>query len=362
VIAATGCGNIDPLGITSTPVVDTTAGIVYAAGEVVAGGSVRHELVAISLGTGRLIETVDVDPPLPAGESPLHLLQRPALALGNGRVYIGFGGQDGDCGDYHGWLVAVPTVPTSQTSQTGHTVPAHPTVTSFDVTPHSTGGAIWASGSGPTIGSDGSVYVTTGNPNSGGPAPWSEAVLKLAPALGPAPEASFQDKAATGDEDLGTGGAVLLPDGDVFAVGKTDIGYLLRQSDLVPLATINGTVCGSDPDGGAAYDAARNSVYVPCRSGGIQQIDLGADAAGWQQGSANSTPILVDGELWALAYPAGTLQEIDPASGHVMDSTHVGPVANFAAPSAADGLLLVPLNQGLAAYSGPGGPPAEAGR
>jgi polyvinyl alcohol dehydrogenase (cytochrome) len=351
VSAAAGCGNIDPLGITSTPVVDTAAGVVYAVGEVTSGSGqgVRHVLAAVDLTSGRRLETLDVDPPLPAGESALHLLQRAALAIGNGRVYIAYGGQYGDCGLYHGWVVAVPTTTATPT-------------TAFDVTPYSTGGAIWSGGAGPAIGSDGSVYVTTGNANSGGPAPWAEAVLELAPGLGTTPEAAFQDRIATGDQDLGTGGPVLLPDGELFAVGKTDIGYILRQSDLAELATVKGSVCGSDPDGGAAYDAALDSLYVPCRAGGIQQIDMGDDTVGWHSGSANSTPVLVDGELWALAYPGGTLQEMDPANGRVLYSTKVGAVANFASPSAADGLLLVPLDAGVAAYSGPGGPPPETGR
>jgi outer membrane protein assembly factor BamB len=350
VSALTGCGDIDPLGITSTPVIDPAAGVVYAVGEVSSAGAlpVRHELAAVDLGSGRILATRDVDPPLPPGEDRAHLLQRAALALGNGRVYVGYGGLFGDCGRYHGWVVATPTV-----SSGG--APAGPgngaVVGAFDVTPRGTGGAIWGGGSGPSIGSDGAVYVTTGNPNSADPAPWAEAAVKLAPALGPTPLAHFVDRAATGDLDLSSGGPVLLPGGRLFAVGKADVGYLLRQSDLSLISPIKGTVCGSDPDGGDAYDAASDTLFVPCRDGGIQEIDLASATIGWRSGSANSTPILVGGELWALSYPGGRLQEIDPGRGRVLYSTSVGrSVPTFAAPSAAAGRLLVPTAAGVVAF------------
>jgi outer membrane protein assembly factor BamB len=355
VIANTGCGDVDPLGVTSTPVADPTTDTLYVVGEISTGGEppVHHVMAAVDIATGRLLETVDVDPPLPSRENAVHLLQRAALALGNGRVYVGYGGQYGDCGTYHGWIVSVPVV--------GRAIgaAARPAETAFDVTPESTGGAVWDGGDGPSIGPDGSVYTTTGNPNSGGPSPWAEAVLKLAPALGPTPEAVYQDHAATGDEDLATGGAEVLPNGSVFAAGKTDIGYVLRQSDLSPLAPVHGAVCDSDPDGGAAYDAGLNSLYLPCNGGGLQQVDLATDAVGWKGGSVDSTPILVDGHLWALSYSSGTIEELDPATGKVMYRTAVGrSVPHFAALSAVDGLLLVPTQSGIAALTGASGRPA----
>lgn len=358
VTANTGCGDIDPLGVTSTPVVDPSTGTLYTVGEVSTAGAppVRYVMAAIDIATGRVIETVDVGPPLPPGESDLHLLQRAALALGNGRVYVSYGGQDGDCGTYHGWIVSVPVVRTA----TGAAAVA--AETSFDVTPQSTGGAIWDGGDGPSIGADGSVYATTGNPNSGGPAPWAEAVVKLPPALGAHPEAAFQDHAATGDMDLATGGAELLPNGSVFAAGKTEIGYVLRQSDLTPLAPVRGAICGSNPDGGAAFDAQLNALYLPCNGGGLQQVDLSTDSVGWRSGAVDSTPVLIGADLWALSYPSGTIEELDAATGRVVYRTAAGrSVPTFAAPSAADGLLLVPTRSGIAAFAGAGTDAAGAG-
>jgi polyvinyl alcohol dehydrogenase (cytochrome) len=351
--AQAGCGDIDPLGITGTAVADPTTDTVYVVGEVSSLGRapVHHELVGINVETGRITQEGLADPPLPAGENPVHLLQRAALALGSGTVYIGYGGNYGDCGLYHGWVVGI-------TEQPGAGVNGQPQARerAFDTTPDSTGGAVWMGGGGPAIDSSGDLYITTGNTNSSGTAPWSEAVVKLAPNL--TPLAAYQDASATDDEDLGTGDATLLPNGDVFAVGKTEIGYLLRQSDLARVAPVQGAVCGSNPDGGEAYDAATDSLYVPCRGGGIQQVQLSTMSTGWRSGAANSTPILVDGVLWAMTYPGGTLQALNPTTGAVEQEIGVGgAVPNFASPAAALGLLLVGTDSGIVALDGPAGPP-----
>ena len=342
VASQAGCGDVDPLGVTSTPVIDTATGVIYVLAELSNAGKapVRHQLFGINTSTGTITSSVDADPPLGSGENPLHLLQRAALAFGNGRVYVGYGGQYGDCGFYHGWVVSVPV------SGGGNTA--------FNVTPAGSGGAVWDGGSGPTVGANGDVFVTTGNPNSSKPAPWAESVVKLAPALGPTPLAHFQDPVATGDLDLSTGGPLLLPDGDLFAVGKTDVGYLLRQSVLSRVAPIAGRICGSDPDGGAAWDASTDSVYVPCRSGGIQQVDLASLRTGWHSGSANSTVVLSGGALWSLRYTNGILQELNPANGAVLETIQVGRrVPNFASPTPLDGSVIVPTDSGVAAFSGP---------
>jgi polyvinyl alcohol dehydrogenase (cytochrome) len=344
--ALAGCGDIDPLGITSTPAVDIRSGVAYVVGEIeTATGVVHHQLDGLDVSTGRVVVSDDVDPPLPSGENALHLLQRAALAIGNGRVYVSYGGNDGDCGNYHGWVVAV--------DERGA-----PRKVAFEVASDGEGGAIWESGGGPAL--DGNrVYVTTGNANpdppEGGPDPkkYTESVVELTAAL--APVASYKDEVAGGDEDLSTGNPVLLPDGELFAVGKTDIGYLLRQGNLSEIAAIK-NVCGSDPDGGPAYDAATSRLFVPCRDGGIQEVDLADHELGPVLQGANSTPILVGDDLWAVAYPSGTLTEYDATTGVTIQTLRTGTaVANFAAPSTALGLLLVPTDTGLVAFEGPSG-------
>ena len=42
------------------------------------------------------------------GQQVVFLLQRTGLAISKGRVIFGYGGNDGDCGNYHGWVTSVP--------------------------------------------------------------------------------------------------------------------------------------------------------------------------------------------------------------------------------------------------------------
>ncbi|HEY3941761.1 MAG TPA: PQQ-binding-like beta-propeller repeat protein [Acidimicrobiales bacterium] len=322
-----GCGDIDPLGITSTPVIDEKTDRLYVVGEISNGAdppTVHRELVGFDVATGSVVQSTDVDP-TGGGDTPLDLLQRAGLAIDGGRVDVGFGGQYGDCGFYHGWVV-------------GASVTAGVPNIEFDATPGGSGGAIWQGGGPPSVDPLGNLYVVTGNQNSQGTAGNYESVIKLSSGL--VPEASFRDSAAVDDEDFGTSTPLLLPNGTLFTVGKTDIGYVLRQSDLSQVAAIPG-ICGSNPDGRIAFGGATDAAYVPCRGGGIQEVDLATASLGWRAGAVNSSPILGAGSLWALSYPGGTLQALNPATGAVEQSTTVGRAANFATPAYANGLLVV---------------------
>ena len=109
-----GCGDIDPLGITGTPVIDTAKRELFAAEETAVGGSswqdIRHWLVAVSLTTHRELWHHEIDPPHANNPNYYYipaLQQRPAATLLDGRVYVEFGGLSGDCGQYHGYVVDV---------------------------------------------------------------------------------------------------------------------------------------------------------------------------------------------------------------------------------------------------------------
>ena len=342
VTAAVGCGNIDPLGVTSTMVVDPATHTLFVVGEVSQGGGrVHHRLEELDVATGAVRVSADVDPPLPAGESPLQLLQRASLALGNGRVYVSYGGHVGDCGRYHGWVVGADvTDPARQVS--------------FQVAPDGAGGAIWQSGGAPAVDAAGNVYVTTGNANpfppQGGPdrKRYTESVVKLSPELRPL--ADYKDTTAGGDEDLSTGNPVLLPGGRVFAVGKTQTGFLLRAADLRLLARVPG-ICGSDPDGGPAYDPASGAMFVPCRDGGLQVVDLARAASGPRLAGADSAPVVVGGVVWAVDSQRATLSAFDASTGRRRQTVAIGSrVPVFTSPSYGAGLLLVGTTTGVTAF------------
>lgn len=339
-----GCGNIDPLGVTSTPTVDPATGTVFVVGEVSNGdGTVHHQLEGIRIATGQTVLSEPVDPPLPAGENPVHLLQRASLALANGRVYISYGGNDGDCGAYHGWVVGV--------SENGA-----PGLSVFEAAPDGQGGAIWQGGGAPAVDAAGNLYVSTGNSNpdppAGGPDPleYAESVVKLSSDLKPL--AAFKDRSAGADDDLGTGNPVLLPGGLLFVAGKTDTGFLLRQTVLSEVASIGG-ICGSDPDGGAAYDHATNLLFIPCNGGGIQTVNLDSDQLGPLLPGANGSPILVGGTVWAVQYPDGTVSQFEAATGALLQRQQLdASVPHFVSPSTALGLLLIGTDTGVLAFRG----------
>lgn len=338
--AVAGCGDIQPLGITSTPVVDPRLGEVFVVEEATNWGGVHHRLIGLSVKTGKVLLSEFVDPPLPKDQSAAQLLQRTSLAVANGRVYIGYGGNAGDCGNYHGWLIGV--------NETGA---AHEV--SFMATPGSAGGAIWQGGGAPAVDGAGDLYISTGNSNPWPGSPtdpgrYAESVVKLSPTLRVL--ASFKDTSANHDADLGTGDPVLLTGGRVYAVGKTDVGYVLGESKLAKSFSVSG-VCGSDPDGGSAYNAAKQLIFTPCRGGGIQEIDVAHRRLVRVLNGPNSGPIIVGNQLWALSYNAGVLSEFNANTGAFEQSIALGPVPTFASPSAYGGRLFVGTLSGVVAVS-----------
>jgi polyvinyl alcohol dehydrogenase (cytochrome) len=301
---------------------------------------VHHQLVGLDLDTGAVTVSAAVDPPLRGEESPRFLLQRAGLVLANGRVYVAYAGNFGDCGNYHGWVVgALASDPAQQVS--------------FEVAADARGGGIWQGGGAPSVDAQGNVYVATGNstPFPGGapdPGQHAESVVKLDPDLRPV--ASFQDPAAGGDLDFGTGNPVLLPDGTLFAVGKTDVGFVLDQRDLHRVAAVP-DVCGSDPDGGPAYDRATGRIFVPCRGGGIQVVDARTRTLGPLLEGADSPPIVIGDGVWAADTGSGTLTEYAASDGRVRQTVEVGAdVPVFASPSTGAGLLLLGTADGVAAF------------
>jgi len=344
VVGQVGCGNIDPLGITSTPVIDTSRHEVFVvAANQDAYRVIHHQLIGLDVFTGSRMMSADADPG--GVQNPLYIQQRAGLALGNGRVYVGYGGYAGDCGPYHGWLVSLTEEGTGKVA--------------FNVTPHTGLGAIWAM-NGPSIDASGSVYAATGNPNAvPGTGDYGESVIKLDPTLHRL--ANFSGSNANGDQDLGSSGPALLSDNMLFQVGKQQVGYLLDTRNLAKLQSI--TTCTGEAFGGTAFDG--HHLYVPC-SEHIKEVNVDtvhrSVSLGWSgppTGNAGP-PILAGGALWSVDWLNGTLYALNPATGATITTIALGAVPHFASPSAALGLVLVGTNAGVTAFAGPSGPPPPA--
>jgi len=357
------CGDISPVvGITGTPVIDLARHEVFVdADTLIAGPSssggveASHRLFGLDLFTG----TVELSQPaMPsAGEDQLAQLQRPGLALDDGRVVIAYGQNTGDCpgpnGPAHGYVVSVP--------ETGGPLDY------FQVGSGRDRGAVWMGGASPVVDPQGNVYVASAdgyNLGAGQPYDDSDAVLELSPAMRLESVFYLKDwqQLSGGDLDLGTGDPVLV-DGFVFQVGKTDTAYLLRQGHLGgedgEVASLR--VCHGDPDGGHAV--LGSVVYVPCPNG-VTAIRVSAKAPYLTQlwtdnDGAAGGPVIAGGLVWTIGAD-NAVHGLSPADGEQVVSIPFGGSANhFPTPSAADGLLLVPGTSQVVAFMGPAGlPPA----
>lgn len=350
------CSDIGPdVGVTGTPVIDPSRHEIFVvADELVGPASVSHHLIGLDLANGHIETDEAVNPP---GSTPSALLQRPGLALDNGKVVIAFGGNYGDCGTYHGTVAEVP--------EGGGT-------TLYYVIDSARGerqGAVWMGGAAPLVDSRGSIWFAVGNGSqSSPPYDYSDSVTELSASLRRedffAPSTWAQDNRS--DADLGSTAPAFV-DGYVFQVGKSRIAYLL---DPAHLGEIGGQVakmslCDQDPNGGLAVEG--NTVYVACGEG-VTAVRISNRAPHmsvlWTTSTTpsgvaiNGPPIVAGGLVWSLdAY--GTLWGINPRSGgHVVqERTNAGESNHFPTPSVADGLLLVPTTDRIFAYEGPAGRP-----
>ena len=329
------CGNIDPLGITGTPIYDPQTNLVFAVAEI---QGPAHMLIGLDLQTGQVRVRRLVDPP---GADPRVHQQRAALALYGGSVYIAFGGLDGDCGEYHGLVVA------SRTDGRGPL--------SWYQVPTEREGGIWAT-PGPAIDAQGNLYVAVGNGEaSGGDWDHTDSILRLSPALqledAFAPQSWASDNAA--DLDLGSMGPVLLPGDLLFAHGKSNQGYLLRSDHLGgiggQLQTL--TLCSAGAYGGAAVGA--QGIFIPCTDG-LREITLQGQTLvpGWHApAQITGSPVIGGKTVYSLDPAGGTLYALNAVNGAVRATLSVGITTRFATPAISQSSLFIGTTTGIVAVS-----------
>jgi outer membrane protein assembly factor BamB len=354
------CGDITPtVGITSTPAIDPSSGRIYAVADVLAGGVVQHQLFALDLATGAPVAgfPVAVDPP---GQDPKAVLQRASLALDAGRVIIPYGGNDGDCSTYHGWLVSAPEAgPGAQTT--------------FEVDPGAgeSQGAIWGAGDGPSQDSAGHLFVETGNGSSSVP-DFQESVVELdanVNVLAHWTPSNWQSL-DTSDLDLGSAEPLPLPGGLLFVAGKDGLGRLVSATALGTTGQVfSAQACSSGGVFGASLYRA-GVIYVPC-AGGLTALALSSSGApsftklaGFAApAGASGPPIFAGGLVWSTGWRGtGLLYGLDPATGAARFQTALGTFAHFATPSAGGGRLFVAAGSELTALKIAAFPPATTTR
>ena len=232
--SALPCGDIDPMGITGTPVIDGQSGVLYLDAMVRPSPRAvpQHEVFALRVSDGSVLPgwPVDVARALAArGEGFIARNQgeRGALAIVGNRLSVPYAGHFGDCAYYHGWVIGISLQNLASLSHwaTG-----------------GQGGGIWGQGG---IVSDGrALYVATGN--TIGVRRWAggEAVIRLGLALDFSGAArdffAPRNWNQLDDEDLDLGGTnpalVALPDGSgqsfIVQFGKDGNAYLLDRANL----------------------------------------------------------------------------------------------------------------------------------
>ncbi len=334
------CGDINPLGITGTPVYDPATGLVFAVAEV---SGPHHILVGVDEKTGRVRVNRSVDL---ASMDPKAYQQRSALLLSQNKVYVAFGGLAGDCSDYRGTVVA------SQTNGQG-------ALLSY-IVPVAREGGIWGP-SGPTVDADGNIYVSVGNgAATSGAWDHSDSVLKLSPTL--QLESAFApsgwQEENSHDTDLGSMGPTLLSNDQVFVAGKSGAGYLLNAHALGGVGGQEATtqICSSGlAMGGTAVVGLQ--VFVPCTDG-LRAVTIGPGAkmtVNWDASTSYSPPVIgghtvydqdANGTLYAYAIDSGALR-----AKISLGEEASGGIPHFATPTIVGGRIFVPTLTGVSAVN-----------
>ncbi len=219
-----GCGQVSPIiGITSTPVIDPQAG---AQGEIFlvamskdSGGNYHQRLHALDLTTGAEESgspiSIQATFPNTSGTTtfdPKQYKERAALLRLNGVIYTTWASHCDD-GPYTGWVIGYNETTLAQTGV-------------LDVIPNGGDGAIWMAGDGPAADSSGNIYFldangtfddtldTNGFPEHGD---YGNAFIKISTTGGSLSVADYftmynTTSESNADEDLGSGGEMLLPD------------------------------------------------------------------------------------------------------------------------------------------------------
>lgn len=253
-----GCQQITPeIGITSTPVIDLKAGphgaIYVAAMSKDAQGHYFQRLHALDLTSGAEMpgspRTIAASFPGTGSGSrggrlifdPRLYEDRAALLLAKGMLYTTWASHCDD-GPYTGWVLAY----NSRSLQPAGTL---------NLTPNGTEGAVWMSGDGPAADDEGRVYLLTGNGTfdtrlqaDGFPAQgdYANAFVKLEMKDGTLRVVDYFTMHDTveqseEDEDLGSGGVILLPDMKdasgrtrhlAVGAGKDQVIYLVDRDSM----------------------------------------------------------------------------------------------------------------------------------
>ena len=304
-------------------------------------------------------------------------LQRPALLLSNGMIYIAFGSY-GDATPSHGWVMAYDANTLAQTA-------VYVTTPDYVINEQELPGlgSIWQGGQGPAADSSGNIYFITGNGDFNGfsnpmPHDVGDSIVKLTQDLKLADwfspfNNSYLD---LNDVDLGSGGALLIPGTNLLAGGgkeaklylidRNNMGHFNPNNDNQIVQPPFSVITESDPQdyheltGGPVYWNSPNGslVYVSPMNGHVKayrlyegifqpttpafESNVSIGWGGWMsisaKGNTSGTGILWISELNTLhALDASYLRTELWNSDMNPDRDGLGEAAKFCPPTIANG-------------------------
>lgn len=397
-----GCSQITPeIGITSTPVIDRQAGAhgtIFVVGmSKDSSGGYHQRLHALDLTTGTELPNSPVEihatyPGTGANSSggnvvfdPARYAERVGLLLLNGTIYMGWTSHC-DQGLYTGWLMGYSE---STLAQTGV----------LNLTPNGSEGSIWMSGAGLAADASGNIYFLDANgtfdttlDSHGFPVQhdFGNAFIKVSTSGGSLAVADYFASSNTvaesdADQDLGSGGALVLPDlqdasGNVLhlAVGAGKDGklYLVNRDSMGKFNPQSDSAIYQEIYGGATFysmpAAFNGSIYYGGVGDALKRwpITAGRLASSPSAHTATSfvypgtTPAISadgteNGIVWAVensspavlhAYDAATLKELYNSSQAANGRDNFGSGNKFITPAIVNGKVLVGTPSGIAEF------------
>jgi hypothetical protein len=397
------CPFISPeIGITSTPVIDRKIGpngaLFLVSMSQDAGGRHHQRLHAIDAATGEELKgsptEVGATYPGTGVESaggvavfePANYAERTGLLLLNGTIYMAWTSHC-DQGTYGGWLMGYNETTLTQTS-------------ALDVTPNGKQGAIWMSGAALAADSDGYIYFLDGNgtfdsklTDAGFPVndDYGNGFIKVSTANGKLAVADYFEMSQTEnesalDKDLGSGGAMVLPDvtdsagivhhlavgagkdAEIYVVNRDSMGKFSPNDDSGVYEEIDGAIKAvfSKPafyDNKVYYAGAGDKIKAfPISEGKLATSPIATTANVF--GFPGATPTissngLRNGVVWAVergtpailhAYRADTLVELYNSSQAAGGRDQFGPSNRFVVPMVVNGKVYVATPTGVAVF------------
>jgi hypothetical protein len=397
-----GCGQVSPeIGITSTPVIDRAAGahgILYAVAMSKNGATYFQRLHALDITTGAELESGPVAvqamyPGTGANSSggqvvfdPKQYKERAALLLLNGVVYTSWASHC-DFNPYTAWIIGYNQTTLAQTSV-------------LNLTPNGSEGSIWQSGGGLAADPQGNIYALMANgtfettldangfPNK---QDYGNGFVKVSTTGGNLKVADYFNMSNTVNEsgqdaDLGSGGAMVLPDlkygtantlnlavgagkdGNIYVVNRTNMGKFSPTSN-----NVYQQLSGAVPNGVWGVPAYFNSMVYYCdvnatlKSFSISNGKLATTPV--QTGASFTYPGVLpsvsangasNGIIWAIentgtavlhAYAANDLtQELYNSNQASNGRDHFGSGNKFITPMIADGKVFAATTNSVAVF------------